>query len=245
MDRRCTTASSRPADTLELSGKPPYRLVIGNASHLEVVYEGRDSGSCAAHAYQQHRQAATASSRGLTVTEQFMTNHAQPMPAGPSLRRTSRQVIVRSGGRRVLIGGGAPVVVQSMTNTDTAEAIKTADSGQGAGAGRLRDRPDHRQLRRGGRRSAGDPRATRPDGRRRPSRRRLSLQRPQAADRLPGMRRGAFQIPDQSRQRRHQRPPRRQLQADDRRRLPLRQAGADRRQLGLARSGAAGAADGS
>ena len=55
-----------------------------------------------------------------------MTNHAQPMPAGPSLRRTSRQVIVRSGGRRVLIGGGAPVVVQSMTNTDTAEAIKTA-----------------------------------------------------------------------------------------------------------------------
>ncbi len=55
-----------------------------------------------------------------------MTNHAQPMPAGPSPRRTSRQVIVRSGGRRVRIGGGAPVVVQSMTNTDTAEAIKTA-----------------------------------------------------------------------------------------------------------------------
>ena len=48
------------------------------------------------------------------------------MPAGPSARRASRQVIVRSGGRRVLIGGGAPVAVQSMTNTDTAEAIKTA-----------------------------------------------------------------------------------------------------------------------
>jgi (E)-4-hydroxy-3-methylbut-2-enyl-diphosphate synthase len=48
------------------------------------------------------------------------------MPAGPSVRRGSRQVIVRSGGRRVLVGGDAPVVVQSMTNTDTAEAIKTA-----------------------------------------------------------------------------------------------------------------------
>ncbi len=31
----------KAGDTLELSGKPPYRLVIGNASHLEVVYEGR------------------------------------------------------------------------------------------------------------------------------------------------------------------------------------------------------------
>ena len=41
-------------------------------------------------------------------------------------RRASRQVVVRSGGRRVLIGGDAPVVVQSMTNTDTADAIRTA-----------------------------------------------------------------------------------------------------------------------
>jgi (E)-4-hydroxy-3-methylbut-2-enyl-diphosphate synthase len=39
-----------------------------------------------------------------------------------SQRRTSRQVAV--GG--VLIGGGAPIVVQSMTNTDTADAKATA-----------------------------------------------------------------------------------------------------------------------
>src|SRR3954463_11467902 len=38
------------------------------------------------------------------------------------MRRTSRQVDV--GG--ILIGGGAPVVVQSMTNTDTADAAATA-----------------------------------------------------------------------------------------------------------------------
>jgi len=55
-----------------------------------------------------------------------MLNTCLPMPAGPSPRRRSRQAVVRSGGRRVLIGGDAPVVVQSMTNTDTAEAIKTA-----------------------------------------------------------------------------------------------------------------------
>src|SRR3954471_5730353 len=39
------------------------------------------------------------------------------------MRRTSRQVDV--GG--ILIGGGAPVVVQSMTNTDTADAAATAE----------------------------------------------------------------------------------------------------------------------
>src|SRR3954466_15465894 len=38
------------------------------------------------------------------------------------MRRTSRQVDV--GG--ILIGGGAPVVVQSMTNTDTADVQATA-----------------------------------------------------------------------------------------------------------------------
>ena len=37
-------------------------------------------------------------------------------------RRTSKQVLVE----RVAIGGGAPVVVQSMTNTDTADAESTA-----------------------------------------------------------------------------------------------------------------------
>ncbi|MGI4938154.1 MAG: flavodoxin-dependent (E)-4-hydroxy-3-methylbut-2-enyl-diphosphate synthase, partial [Janthinobacterium lividum] len=38
----------------------------------------------------------------------------------------TRQAAIRHGARTVLIGGGAPVVVQSMTNTDTADAIGTA-----------------------------------------------------------------------------------------------------------------------
>lgn len=59
-----------------------------------------------------------------------MTNllHATclPIPSGPSQRRRARQVIIAHGGNRVLVGGDAPIVIQSMTNTDTADAIGTA-----------------------------------------------------------------------------------------------------------------------
>ena len=46
-------------------------------------------------------------------------------PAAPAKRR-NRQATVRWGSRTVTIGGGAPVRVQSMTNTDTVDAIETA-----------------------------------------------------------------------------------------------------------------------
>jgi (E)-4-hydroxy-3-methylbut-2-enyl-diphosphate synthase len=49
-----------------------------------------------------------------------------PLAAQPAARRRSREVAVRWGRRVVRVGGGAPVVVQSMTNTDTADAIGTA-----------------------------------------------------------------------------------------------------------------------
>jgi (E)-4-hydroxy-3-methylbut-2-enyl-diphosphate synthase len=49
-----------------------------------------------------------------------------PFAVGPAARRTTRQVAVTWGARTVLIGGEAPVVVQSMTNTDTVDAIATA-----------------------------------------------------------------------------------------------------------------------
>lgn len=49
-----------------------------------------------------------------------------PPPVGAAARHPTRQAVVRWGGRVVSIGGGAPVVVQSMTNTDTADAIATA-----------------------------------------------------------------------------------------------------------------------
>ena len=49
-----------------------------------------------------------------------------PAPAGPLPRHRTRQVTVRWGARAVPVGGAAPVMVQSMTNTDTADAIATA-----------------------------------------------------------------------------------------------------------------------
>jgi (E)-4-hydroxy-3-methylbut-2-enyl-diphosphate synthase len=49
-----------------------------------------------------------------------------PIPSGPKARRITRTAVVRYGSREVKVGGGAPVVVQSMTNTDTADAIGTA-----------------------------------------------------------------------------------------------------------------------
>lgn len=50
----------------------------------------------------------------------------QPAPVGPLGRHATRAVAVTWGDRVVTIGGSSPVVVQSMTNTDTALAIDTA-----------------------------------------------------------------------------------------------------------------------
>jgi len=47
--------------------------------------------------------------------------HSSPHPFGPEPRRATRQVVI-SG---VKVGGNAPVVVQSMTNTDTADVAST------------------------------------------------------------------------------------------------------------------------
>jgi len=49
-----------------------------------------------------------------------------PFPAGPATRRPTRQVRIGWAGKSVAVGGDAPVMVQSMTNTDTADAIATA-----------------------------------------------------------------------------------------------------------------------
>ena len=49
-----------------------------------------------------------------------------PLPLGPLPRRLSRQSVVAWGDHRVTVGGNAPVRVQSMTNTDTEDAIATA-----------------------------------------------------------------------------------------------------------------------
>ncbi len=48
------------------------------------------------------------------------------IPSGPANRSSRRSVSVRYGNREVIVGGNAPIVVQSMTNTDTADVIGTA-----------------------------------------------------------------------------------------------------------------------
>lgn len=49
-----------------------------------------------------------------------------PLPVGAAPRRMTRQAVIRWNDTAVQVGGGAPVVVQSMTNTDTVDAIATA-----------------------------------------------------------------------------------------------------------------------
>ncbi len=51
---------------------------------------------------------------------------AVPLSVGAAARRETRPVRVQWGQQSVRIGGGAPVVVQSMTNTDTVDAVATA-----------------------------------------------------------------------------------------------------------------------
>ncbi len=55
-----------------------------------------------------------------------MSQPCLPVAAAAPLARRSRQATVRWGARVVTVGGDAPVRVQSMTNTDTQDAIATA-----------------------------------------------------------------------------------------------------------------------
>ena len=59
----------------------------------------------------------------MTAAFSALDDFIEPALARPS---RSRQVEVRWGSRIVTLGGGAPVRVQSMTNTDTVDAIGTA-----------------------------------------------------------------------------------------------------------------------
>ncbi len=66
-----------------------------------------------------------------------------PQAATPAARRPTRQVRVSWADHVVRIGGDAPVVVQSMTNTDTADAIATAIQVKQLAQAGIGDRADH------------------------------------------------------------------------------------------------------
>ncbi len=152
-------------------------------------------------------------------------------------RRRSRLAMVEKVG----LGGTAPIVVQSMTNTDTADVFATAmQVAQLARAGSelVRITVNTREA------AAAVPKI-------RERLAQMNVDVPLIGDfhfnghkllaRASGMCRGAGQVAHQSRQRRQGREARRTVRPADRNRLPLRQAGAHRRQLGQPRSGAAGA----
>ncbi len=58
--------------------------------------------------------------------KQYATEQAGDIDNAVPRRRKTRQAVVAWGERRVTVGGDAPVRVQSMTNTDTADIVGTA-----------------------------------------------------------------------------------------------------------------------
>ena len=62
----------------------------------------------------------------MTVMQSFEAACLPEGGHGSTPRRATRQVKVGWGEQIVFVGGDAPVVVQSMTNTDTADAVATA-----------------------------------------------------------------------------------------------------------------------
>ena len=63
--------------------------------------------------------------RGKSMSDAWSLER-DAIPAAIAARRQTRQATVRWGENVVTVGGGAPVRVQSMTNTDTVDAIGTA-----------------------------------------------------------------------------------------------------------------------
>jgi (E)-4-hydroxy-3-methylbut-2-enyl-diphosphate synthase len=61
----------------------------------------------------------------MTVSEPLSCLSHEPLRSGPLDRRDSVAVRVGSGPSAVMVGGGGPVIVQSMTNTDTADVEAT------------------------------------------------------------------------------------------------------------------------
>src|ERR1700730_3063556 len=119
--------------------------------------------------------------------------------AGPKARHKTTQVMVGN----VAVGGGAPSVVQSMTNTDTADVAGTVAQVAAlarAGSELVRITVDRDEA------AAAVPRIRDELRERHPTALdwRFQLYRPQAAGGVSGLRRGARQISHQSRQCRFQ-----------------------------------------
>ncbi len=117
------------------------------------------------------------------------------MPS-PSRRQTVTTLV-----GKVAVGSGHPIVVQSMTNTDTADVEGTIAQVAALAQGGKRAGARHGQQRGGRGRRPSHCRRPGPDRRLSPHHRGLSLQRPPAAHQVSRLRPGPRQVPHQSRQR--------------------------------------------
>src|SRR5271170_6586475 len=61
----------------------------------------------------------------MTSSRSYPSRSSTEPEAGPLPRHVSVGVKVGTGKGAVMVGGGAPIVVQSMTNTDTADVAGT------------------------------------------------------------------------------------------------------------------------
>ena len=160
------------------------------------------------------------------------------------MRRPTRQMSVSWADRVVRIGGDAPVVVQSMTNTDSADAIATAIQVKELAQAGIGDRAHHRQFTRSGCRCRAIREQLDKMGIDVPlvgdfhyNGHKLLTQFPACAEALSKYRINPGNVGRGAKGER-------QVRADDRGGLPLSQAGAHRRQLGQARPGTAREDDG-
>ncbi len=170
----------------------------------------------------------------LPEVDRAMNRSTPTDTALPAAHPRRSSIAVRVG--NVSVGGDTPIVVQSMTNTDTADVEGHRQAGGRARARRLGARTHHGQHARSRRRGSAHPRAARHDGLRRAVDRRFSLQRTPAARARTCVRRSAGEIPDQPRQCRLRQEARPAVRDDHRVRAEVRQAGSHRRELGIARS---------
>ena len=186
-----------------IAGVPPLTVVIGNASEVSATLRGQLARSRPRHAEERGavRRRVTLPQRNRAMSEQTL------IP-----RRHTRSADVAG----VRIGGGAPIVVQSMTNTDTADVAATAAQVRAlaeAGSELVRITVDTAAAAVA---VPADPR--RPRCRRLPraADRRFPFQRAQAPRRTSGMRAGARQVPHQPGQCRQGIEARRPVRGDDR-----------------------------
>src|SRR5690606_6359315 len=105
----------------------PLRLFLGLAADHRAVLAGRRLLRHRSGLGPRFLACLRLAQRSEVMTnETLVPSSCQPLPVGAKPKRVTRGVDVRWGDHVVHLGGSAPVVVQSMTNTDTVDAIATA-----------------------------------------------------------------------------------------------------------------------